>query len=143
MTGPSLIGKHHYRGASEARRKSRNTMNQDFSAQALTSKHLPLHGACTERSEWRERVRQTGTYPPCQRRWRVYWCCAPVRQVVRRSGAKINLFQNETYLKHISLTQPLKRDHDQALTRHIAKCNRLATDFLCKEEKVSSGQELV
>jgi hypothetical protein len=33
------------------------------------------------------------------------------REGVRQAGsAVINLFQNETYLKHISLTQPLKRD---------------------------------
>jgi hypothetical protein len=38
---------------------------------------------CPERSEWRERVRQA-------------------------SGAKKILFQNETYLKQISLMQPLK-----------------------------------
>jgi hypothetical protein len=36
-------------------------------------------------------------------------------------SAVINLFQNETYLKHISLTQPLERDYDQALKRYIAK----------------------
>jgi hypothetical protein len=65
------------RGASEARRK-RTTMNQGLSAQVLTSKPLPLHGACTERSE---RVEREG-----------------VRQA---SSAKIILFQNATDLQQI------------------------------------------
>jgi hypothetical protein len=56
-------------------------MNKGLSAQALTSSLslLPLHGACTERSE---RVEREG-----------------VRQAKRRQKITI-LFQNETYLSN-------------------------------------------
>ncbi len=61
-------------------------MNQGLSAQVLTRKPHPFPLHFVER----EGVRQA-------------------------SGAKKILFQNETDLKHISLTQPLERDHYQGL----------------------------
>jgi hypothetical protein len=66
-------------------------MKQSFSIQAQTRKPLPLlplHGACTERSEGVETC-------PERSEWR-----EGVRQA---SGALIILFQNETDLKQIAV----------------------------------------
>jgi hypothetical protein len=123
-----------YRGASEARR-SHNTMHPSFSAQALTRKPLPLlpfNEACTEplalsdsewgsepveicpeRSDWKERPGKQAALKTSEGGGEFFEkrCRAPARLALTREGSEvINLFQNETYLKHISLTQPLEWD---------------------------------
>jgi hypothetical protein len=42
----------------------------------------------------------------------------------------INLFQNETYLKHISLTQPLERDQDGRVPIYPARLSPLRQSLL-------------
>jgi hypothetical protein len=58
---------------------------------------------------------------------RFFMATQPLISVANKqaNSAQKNLFQNETYLKHISLMQPLEGDHDQALKRYIARCETL------------------
>ena len=101
-------------------------MNQPFSAQLLTRKPLPLHEACTERSE---RVEGKG---------------------LGKQAAPKNTFQNEMYLKCIAAnaasgaqsSPPRPTNFECASIKvglggleKLERCNRLETHYYVNKEK--------
>src|SRR6266571_78787 len=91
-------------------------MNQSLSAQVLTRKPLPLHGACTgplalSDSEWgSKRVEGEG--------------------VKQARGPVINLFQNETYLKQIAANAASEAGSRPGIDKVHCKMQQTATCFL-------------